>query len=222
MGDDLKAVLDAAEPFAQAWAMLPEWVNESDEISIVGKDGAFLNLMVINLRRLALAVEDYHCRAGASDEGEAELTEERVVIDREHLADVMHQIWACSMHYLFLCGEFNADGSWTMPAEKAERWMRQLGSKYEALTEEEKELARYQADRVIAAIQDSITVQELSALAGALAAAARKQRQACLPDGQRKFRWLGYGVIIAELDDALAAWDAAQRGGTVQQGDKGR
>lgn len=63
MDNALKAVLDAAEPFARAWAMLSAWVNESVEMSIVRcAEQIFLDLMIINLRRLALAVEAYQSR----------------------------------------------------------------------------------------------------------------------------------------------------------------
>jgi hypothetical protein len=72
---------------------------------------------------------------------------------REKLADVMHAIWAHWMRYMFSCGTFNNDGSWTMPADKVERWKRQMETDYTDLTDKERESDRHQADKVIAVIK---------------------------------------------------------------------
>lgn len=53
------------------------------------------------------------------------------------LADIQHAIWSHWMQYMFTQGTLNADGSWTMPAEKVGRWMRQMTTDFEDLTEKE-------------------------------------------------------------------------------------
>ncbi len=68
---------------------------------------------------------------------------------REQLAAVQHAIWSHWMKYMFSCGAFNADGSWTMPADKAERWSRQMETDYSGLTEKERISDRDQADKVL-------------------------------------------------------------------------
>lgn len=71
---------------------------------------------------------------------------------RERIAAVQHAIWAYWMRYMFKCGTFNADGTWTMPADKVERWKRQMETEYSALTDKERESDRHQADKVIAVL----------------------------------------------------------------------
>jgi hypothetical protein len=61
----------------------------------------------------------------------------------EKLADIQHKIWSHWMRYMFSIGEFETDsGKWTMPEEKAERWIRQLRTEYKDLSEQEKESDR--------------------------------------------------------------------------------
>ena len=69
---------------------------------------------------------------------------------REKIADVQHGIWAHWMSYQFSVCQYNEDGSVTIPADKVERWMRQQGAPYSALTEKERESDRHQADKVLA------------------------------------------------------------------------
>jgi len=69
---------------------------------------------------------------------------------REKLADAQHMIWSHWMLYLFSVCPVNDDGSWTIPADKAERWLRQMKTDYADLTELEKNSDRRQADKVIA------------------------------------------------------------------------
>lgn len=49
---------------------------------------------------------------------------------REALADVQHAIWAHWMKYQFSVCIKNEDGSLTIPAEKVERWTRQMNTDY--------------------------------------------------------------------------------------------
>lgn len=72
---------------------------------------------------------------------------------RERIAYVQHAIWAHWMVYMWDCGTHNEDGTWTMPADKVERWQRQAGLNYSGLTEREKESDREQADKVLAVLK---------------------------------------------------------------------
>ena len=71
---------------------------------------------------------------------------------RERIASVQHAIWSHWMKYLFTCGTYNLDGSWTMPKEKVDRWTKQMNTTYQELSEAEKESDRHQADKVIAVL----------------------------------------------------------------------
>ncbi|MBP9687822.1 hypothetical protein KBD68_04150 [Candidatus Woesebacteria bacterium] len=68
---------------------------------------------------------------------------------RERIASVQHAIWAHWMKYLFTCGTFNEDGTWTMPKEKVDRWKKQMDTSYDDLSEAEKERDRHQADKIL-------------------------------------------------------------------------
>lgn len=86
---------------------------------------------------------------------------------REQLADVQHAIWAHWMRYMFTQGTVNPDGTWTMPAEKVQRWGGQLRTPYSALTEKERESDREQADKVLEVLQP--TLRDLAALSDHIA-----------------------------------------------------
>jgi hypothetical protein len=68
----------------------------------------------------------------------------KVVSDEliEILADIEHERWSKWMRYMFECGTFNEGGTWTMPADKVERWHRQVGTPYAELSDREKESDR--------------------------------------------------------------------------------
>jgi cytochrome P450 len=79
---------------------------------------------------------------------------------REKLAYLQHDIWASWMRYMFTCGTLNPDGTWTMPAEKVQRWQRQMVTPYSELTDNERESDRQQADKMLTVLpraQDSET-----------------------------------------------------------------
>lgn len=78
---------------------------------------------------------------------------------REKLAALAHEQWALWMHYLFSKGEFNDDGSWTMPKWAVDRWMRQMGTFYKDLPEDEKESDRKEADKVLSILAESNQVE---------------------------------------------------------------
>lgn len=71
---------------------------------------------------------------------------------REKLAVVQHEIWSHWMEYLFSVCIENQDGSYTIPADKAERWKRQLKTHYSELIETEKQSDLQQADKVLSVI----------------------------------------------------------------------
>lgn len=75
---------------------------------------------------------------------------------REKLAELCHEQWAGWMEYLFSKGEFNTDGTWTMPKWAVERWTRQMTTPYAELSEPEQDNDRKEADRFIKAIGDRI------------------------------------------------------------------
>lgn len=72
---------------------------------------------------------------------------------REILAENQHEIWAHWMKYLFSVSDTNPDGTVEIPADKVARWMQQMKTPYIALSEQEKESDRHQADKVIAVLR---------------------------------------------------------------------
>lgn len=68
---------------------------------------------------------------------------------REELAAVQHDIWAHWMRWLFSVSAANDDGSVTIPADKVERWTRQMNTDYDDLSEKEQASDLEQADKVL-------------------------------------------------------------------------
>ncbi len=68
---------------------------------------------------------------------------------REQLSSLQHEIWAHWMKYLFSISQLNEDGSYTIPADKVERWLKQTTLPYEKLSEAEKKSDREQADKIL-------------------------------------------------------------------------
>ena len=66
---------------------------------------------------------------------------------RERLATIEHERWADWMKYQFSLCKQNPDGSLTIPADAVKHWTRQIETKYEDLTEKEKDSDREQVDR---------------------------------------------------------------------------
>jgi len=75
---------------------------------------------------------------------------------REKLAAVQHAIWMHWMKYMFTCGTFNPDGSWTMPAEKVDRWRRQMVTDFADLTLQEQKSDYEQADKVCMVLEQNL------------------------------------------------------------------
>lgn len=68
---------------------------------------------------------------------------------REALADLAHRQWTGWMDYLFDISTMNDDDTCTIPAWAVKRWLRQMGTKYEDLPENEQESDLQEADRVL-------------------------------------------------------------------------
>jgi len=69
---------------------------------------------------------------------------------REKLAAYAHEAWAGWKRHEFGKGDFNADGTWTMPAWAVTRWTRQMNTPYDELSESEKESDRKEARKMMA------------------------------------------------------------------------
>lgn len=67
----------------------------------------------------------------------------------EKLASLQHSIWSHWMRYLFRSGELQNNGSFLIPKETVEKWTRQINTRYEELSETEKESDRDQAKSVL-------------------------------------------------------------------------
>jgi len=65
----------------------------------------------------------------------------------EKLADLCHQQWSDWMEYLFYFGAFNRDGTFTMDADKVERWKRQAETPYAELFDDERKSDLYEASK---------------------------------------------------------------------------
>ncbi len=71
----------------------------------------------------------------------------------EELADLVHEIWANWMKYMFSKGQKRFDGTWVMPFGLRQRWMRQMNTPYGELTEKEKESDREITLRILKLIE---------------------------------------------------------------------
>lgn len=83
------------------------------------------------------------------------------MIFREMLASVQHDIWVHWMKYLFSVCVENQDGSYTIPVDKVQRWIRQVGTQYSELSEDEKQSDRQQADKILS-ILNQLEIGEFS------------------------------------------------------------
>jgi len=74
--------------------------------------------------------------------------------DREKLAALCHEQWSGWMKYLFGKCEYK-DGDLIIPGWGAERWQRQMNTKYEGLTKMEKDSDRKEADKILSTLKNS-------------------------------------------------------------------
>lgn len=113
-----------------------------------------------------------------------------MIYTREKLAEYAHDAWSGWMGYLFRFGKQNADGTFTMDAEKVERWRRQMLTHYDGLSEAEKDSDRQEADQMLAIIAKS---PEMRALLRVAEAAKEWHRVSTAP--------------LKPLDETMAACD---------------
>jgi len=73
----------------------------------------------------------------------------RVEERAEQVAEVQHEIWSHWMKYLFSVSKLWGNGTVNIPAEKVQRWKRQMCTPYAELTEREKDSDREQANKVL-------------------------------------------------------------------------
>jgi len=78
----------------------------------------------------------------------------------EQLANLEHDSWSHWMKYLFSISKENEDGSVTIPKDKVSRWKKQMKTKYEDLSEKEKESDRKEARIKIVALKNKKLVKE--------------------------------------------------------------
>lgn len=74
----------------------------------------------------------------------------------EKLANLQHEIWSHWMTYLFEVSTLNKDGTVTIPADKVERWKRQMRTHYLDLPSDERKSDLEQAQKVIDVVNDAI------------------------------------------------------------------
>ena len=73
---------------------------------------------------------------------------------REKLSNAVHIIWAHWMKYMLSVCILNDDGSFTIPKEKAHRWIRQMQTDYIDLSEKEKDSDRHIVDTFLNFIRE--------------------------------------------------------------------
>jgi hypothetical protein len=121
---------------------------------------------------------------------------------REELAALCHEQWSGWMRFLFQKSTPDGHGKEIIPQWAVERWMRQMNTPYQKLSDEEKESDRKEADRVLALVAPGIARLEARlALAEGVVRAA-KEWAATDRDPDRD----------SYLIDVLAAYDADRRG----------
>lgn len=78
---------------------------------------------------------------------------QRQQVSLEVLAAHCHKQWSGWMHYLFSQCVNNKDGTYTIPKWGVERWLRQLRTSYEDLSEKEKESDREEARAILTELE---------------------------------------------------------------------
>ena len=86
---------------------------------------------------------------------------DKVIIEK--LADYAHEAWSGWMRYLFSLSRLHCEGVF-IPERWIERWMRQMSTPYQGLSESEKESDRAEARKMLAIIRGEEQWRALSAL----------------------------------------------------------
>ena len=72
----------------------------------------------------------------------------------ETLANYAHDAWIGWMKYLFSKCTLNIDGTVTIPKESVDRWMRQMDTTYQELSDGEKKSDREEAYKIMYIVED--------------------------------------------------------------------
>ncbi len=72
----------------------------------------------------------------------------------EKLSDYEHDRWSRWQRHLFSKCKINSDGSLTIPKEFVDKWTRQMNTDYHDLSEEEKDLDRKEAIRILECLNE--------------------------------------------------------------------
>jgi hypothetical protein len=78
----------------------------------------------------------------------------------DEIANVQHEIWSHWMRYLFEISLQNKDGTVTIPADKVERWKRQMITKYANLSDDEQRSDLEQAQKVVDVVRDTFSEEK--------------------------------------------------------------
>jgi len=78
----------------------------------------------------------------------------------DEIANVQHEIWSHWMRYLFEISLQNEDGTVTIPADKVERWKRQMITKYANLSDDEQRSDLEQAQKVVDVVRDTFSEEK--------------------------------------------------------------
>lgn len=73
---------------------------------------------------------------------------------QEKLAEYAHEAWSGWMKYLFSKSDIAIDGRVIIPPELAIRWKTQMNTPYKDLPEEEKQTDRFEADKILAMLDE--------------------------------------------------------------------
>jgi len=68
---------------------------------------------------------------------------------REDFAGQAHESWSGWMRYVFTKGNMNDDESFTIDAGSVKRWIRQIHTPYDELSEQEKDSDRTEAEKYL-------------------------------------------------------------------------
>ena len=104
----------------------------------------------MNFRTCQLCDEEYDAdKYSLTCPHEPRKKEQKVKEMKEELASLCHEQWSGWMKYLFNKSRQNEDGSVTIPKWAVDRWREQMNSKYDYLTEQEKESDRKEANKFL-------------------------------------------------------------------------
>lgn len=78
----------------------------------------------------------------------------------EKLSDYEHDRWSRWQKHLFSKCKTNSDGSLTIPKEFVDRWTKQMNTKYDDLSEEEKNKDRKEAVRILKCLNSKVSSNE--------------------------------------------------------------